>query len=411
MIPFQEALDKILSEIKPLPGEMVALPDSLGRVIAESICAPRNLPPTDNSAMDGYAFKHGGPGAEGGTLKMIGDIAAGYKPSRALSPGETFKIMTGAPMPEGADTVVPVEDTSIEDDIVTIKNTPSQGANVRKEGEDVLKGDEVIPAGTRVRPAEVGMIASMGRTFIRVRQRPRVAILSTGDEIVEVDAHDPGDKIINSNSHGLAAQVADAGAIPVRIGIGRDDPEGLMEVLSEALLCDVVITTGGVSMGDYDFVRDVLAQWGMEPRFWKVAIKPGKPVLFGMKGSVPVFGLPGNPVSALVSFEQFVRPALRKLMGAKRLFRPVFKALLTEEAGALETRGGRTEFIRCIVKRHEGTFKVTFLGRRGSGMLSTLVEANALLILPTDRSKVVPGELVDVQIFDYDFFEGSEPGW
>ncbi|TAL15656.1 molybdopterin molybdenumtransferase MoeA [bacterium] len=411
MISFSEAQEKILSSLEPLPSETVSITEALGRVLAEQVFAPRNLPPMDNSAMDGYAFCRSDAVGERAVLRVVDEIAAGHLFSGAVAEGEAVKIMTGAPIPPGADTVVPVEDTARLGAEVEILSLPRPGANVRKAGEDVSAGDQVLPPGIRIRPAEVGMLASLGRSFVKVHQRPKVAILATGDEIVEIDAPTEGFKIINSNSYGLSAQVLETGAIPVRLGIGRDDREGLLEILGNARTCDMVLTTGGVSMGDYDYTRDVLAEWGVDTKFWKVAVKPGKPVLFGMKGRVPVFGLPGNPVSAMVSFEQFVRPALRKLMGAQRLFRPVFKAILDERAERVKGRPDRIEFVRCRIERFGTRFKVVGLGKRSSGMLSTLVEANGLLILPVGREVIEPGEEVDVQVYDYEFLEGRAAGW
>jgi len=415
MISIDEAVRRILESISPLPAEMVALTAARGRVLAEAVAAPRDLPPQDNSAMDGYAVRAADLGLAPVRLRVTGVVGAGHEVPGPVSPGEAVKIMTGAPMVAGADTVVPVEDTRAVGDEVEILSLPAPGANVRRAGEDVRKGDMVLPAGQRIRPAEVGMLAGLGRSFVPVRQSPRVAILSTGDEIEEIDAFARGEgvgsKIINSNSYGLHAQVEEAGGSPMILGIGRDDPEALLAMLGRAEAAHVLLTTGGVSMGDFDYVRDILARWGMVPVFWKVAVKPGKPTLFGMRGTMPVFGLPGNPVSAMVAFEQFVRPAMKKLQGARRLFRPVFGAVLDEAAGMLKNKEGRTEFVRCRVERSGGGFRVVSTKRRGSGMLSTLVEANALLVLRPDRAKVEPGEMVEVQLYDYEFLEGETPGW
>lgn len=408
MIPVRQALETILQDVHPLPPERVSILDACGRVIAEAVAAPRHIPPRDNSAMDGYAVRRADLG--GGALRVVESIPAGREGSRPLAAGEAMKIMTGAPVPDGADTVVPVEDTRAEGDRVEILAAPAVGSHIREAGEDVREGEEVIPIGSRVRPAEVGMLASLGRSFVLVHQRPRVAILATGDEIVEVDASTDGDKIINSNSYGLSAQVAGEGAVPVLLGIGRDDPEGLAEMLRRASRCDVVLTTGGVSMGDYDFVRPVLAASGVEVKFWKVAMRPGRPIVYGTRGSVPFFGLPGNPVSALVGFEQFVRPVLRRLQGHRRLFRPMVEAVLGEEAGAVRAGAGRMDFVRCRVERDGGGYRVVSVKKQGSGMLKTLVEANALMVLPPESTGVTPGDRVRVQIYDEEFLQGEEPG-
>lgn len=413
MIRIEEAIDLILGAVEPLPPELVPLDASVGRVTAEAVKARWELPPHDNSAMDGYAFRFVEAGAEPLRLRVVEEIGAGHPTERVVGPGEAIKIMTGAPLPSGSDTVVPVEDTARAGDVVEVTRLPKRGANVRHAGEDVKEGEEVIPSGVKIRPAEVGMLASLGRSMIRVHQRPRVAILSTGDEIVEVDeALDRGrGKIVNSNSHGLAAQVLEAGGLPMMLGIGRDDPDGLVEMLERARAADMVLTTGGVSMGDYDYVRGVFERWGVSLRFGKVAIKPGKPVVFGMKGRVPVFGLPGNPVSAMVSFEQFVRPAIRKLSGCLRLFRPVLDAELGPDVEKIQAKEGRMEFVRCRVERFDTGYRVMSVKKRSSGMLSTLVKANGLVILPPSAGELGPGDRVRVQIYDYEFLEGFLPGW
>lgn len=246
MIPVTKALEIVLSAAHPMPPEKVWILEARGRVLAEDIVAPRDLPPRDNSAMDGYAFRHGDYKDGTARLRVLEAVAAGGEGSRPIGPGEAVKIMTGAPLPEGADTVVPVEDTRADGDWVQICDDPGPDANIRPAGEDVRKGELVIPSGTVVRPAEVGMMASLGRSFVLVRQRPRVAVLATGDEIVDLDSPTDGHRIINSNSYGLAAQVSDAGGVPVVLGIGRDDPEGLLEMLGRASSADLVLTTGGV---------------------------------------------------------------------------------------------------------------------------------------------------------------------
>jgi molybdopterin molybdotransferase len=409
MIPVSQAIEVILSTVGPLPPEKVSLLDARGRVLAEEVIASRNLPPRDNSAMDGYACRHGdlSPGVR---LRVLEEIPAGGEGTRTLGPGEAAKIMTGAPVPPGADVVVPVEDTAGESGWVEIRSLAGAGGNIRPAGEDVRAGEVVLPRGTVVRPVEVGMLASLGRSFVLVHQRPRVAILATGDEIVDLDVPTDGGKIINSNSYGVAAQVAEAGGVPVVLGIGRDDPAGLREMLVRAGAADVILTTGGVSMGDYDFVRPVLAESGVEVRFWQVAIKPGKPVVFGVKGRVPVFGLPGNPVSAMVGFEEFVRPVLRRLQGFRNLFRPVFDAVLGADAGPVRGRRGRLEFVRCRVVWDGSGLRVTSTKKQGSGILKTLVDANALLLIPEDAEGFEPGERVRVQLYDPELLERESPG-
>ncbi len=409
MIPVPDAIQIVLGAVAPLPPERVPIMEARGRVLAEDVRAPRDLPPHDNSAMDGYAVRHADV-APGTTLRVVEAIPAGSVASRALEQGQAAKIMTGAPIPPGADTVVPVEDTRPRGEEVEIVGVPGRGANIRPAGEDVRGGELVLPRGTRVRPAEVGMLASLGRSFVLVHQRPRVAVLATGDEIADLGTPDVGSRIINSNSYGVGAQVVEAGGVPVILGIGRDDPEGLLEMLDRASTCDVVVTTGGVSMGDYDYVRPVLARAGVAVHFWKVAMKPGKPVVFGTRGRVPVFGLPGNPVSAMVAFEQFVRPALLRMQGHTRVFRPVVEAVLGEEAGAVRTKLGRADFVRCRVERTDSGLRVVSVKQQGSGILTTLVRANALLVIPADATGAEPGERVRVQIYDPGLMEQEEPG-
>ncbi|MBI5014529.1 MAG: molybdopterin molybdotransferase MoeA [Deltaproteobacteria bacterium] len=410
MIPVEQALETILRSVEPMPPEKVSLLEARGRVLAEDVAAPRDLPPQDNSAMDGYAFRFLDVPSAPGRLRVTEAIAAGGRGVRPVGPGQAARIMTGAPIPEGADTVVPVEDTRTEGDEVTLVAVPARGANVRLAGEDVRRGERVLPGGTVVRAAEVGMLASLGRSFVLVHQRPRVAILATGDEIADLDAPADPAKIVNSNTYGVAAQVAEAGGVAVMLGIGRDDPDGLLEMLERAATADVVLTTGGVSMGDYDHVKGVFDRWGVVAHFWKVAIKPGKPMVFGVRGKAPVFGLPGNPVSALVAFEEFVRPVLRRLQGHRRLFRPVVEAILGEEAGAVTTKPGRMDFVRCRVERAAPPlgFRVVSVKRQGAGLLKTLVEANGLLVLSEASTGAKPGDRVRVQLYDYEFLEGID---
>jgi molybdopterin molybdotransferase len=409
MIAVGEALEIILGAVSPLPPEKVSLLDARDRVLAEDVVATRDLPPADNSAMDGYAFRSSDLSSGGRRLAVVESIAAGSRSEKGVKEGEAAKIMTGAPLPEGADTVVPVEDTRAEGSSVQVLRPPEKGAHVRAAGEDVRCGETVLARGNLVRAVDVGMLASLGRSFVLVHQRPRVAVLATGDEIVDLDGDRSGGRIVNSNSYGIAAQAAEAGAIPLILGIGRDDPAGLLEMLERSARADVVVTTGGVSMGDYDYVKAVLTEWGVSVRFWQVAMKPGKPLVFGVKGTCPVLGLPGNPVSAMVSFEQFVRPLLRRLQGHRRIYRPVVEAVLGEEAGGVRTKPGRMDFVRCRVERDGGSYRVVAVKKQSSGILKTLVEANGLIVFPEESAGARPGDRVRVQIYDAAVFEGAEP--
>jgi len=415
LVSVEEAIKTVLECVRPLPPEKVSILEARGRVLAEDILAPRNLPPKDNSAMDGFALRAADSEAGETHFKIIGQSRAGGAAPPALGPGEAVKIMTGACLPEGADAVVPVEEAAVDGDILKIRNKPLPGDYVRQRGEDVAEAELVLASGSVVKPADVAMAASLGRSFVLVGQRPRVAIMATGDELVDIDGNVADDRIINSNAYGLAAQTCEAGGTPVIMGIAPDDPDKAGLVLRGTASCDVVITTGGVSMGDYDFMRRVFDEAGVKVKFWKAAMKPGKPVFFGLMGGRPVFGLPGNPVSAMVCFEQFVRPCLKLMQGNKRLFRPVFNAVLDKSAGSVSTDPSRADFMRCRIelcdeklgedKQCESFLKVVSIKKTGSNLLSSMTSSNALMILPVGCSGAGSGDVVQVQILDDDFFE------
>jgi len=399
MISVDEALNKILSHIQPLGFEKVSILDALGRVIAEDMIAPRNLPPYDNSGMDGYAVRYedirDASEKNPGRLEVIEDLRAGFISAKTIQKGQAIRIMTGAPIPEGADTVVPVEETERGNGFVFILKAGFPGGYIRRAGEDVKRGDRVITKGDIIRPSEIGMLASMGKSFVPVYQRSSVAILCTGEELVDVGENLDGVKIVSSNSYTLAAQVRECGAIPIQLGIARDEKEEIRAKILQGLRSDVFISSAGVSVGDYDFVRDVLKELGVEMIFWRVAMKPGKPVAFWMFNGKPAFSLPGNPVSSMITFEQFVRPSLLKMMGHRQIFRPVIEAVLKEE---IRKEPGKRHFIRAMVSFENDGYSVTTTGPQGSGILRSMVRANGLIIIPEDCEIVRAGEKVKVQL-------------
>lgn len=404
MISVEQALAAILAQIKPLGTERVVISDSLDRVLAEDIIAPCNVPPFDNSGMDGYAVRHadiGGACPERPVkLKIASDLPAGYTAAAPLKPGEAIRIMTGAPVPKEADTVIMQEDTTAEASVVTILQESKKGTNIRRAGEDIKKGVLLFHSGTLLRPGHIGTLASIRRAVVSVYQRPRIAIVSTGDELVDIDQEITPGKIVTSNSYSLAALVRDCGALPVMLGIARDTKQALKERIAEGLHADIILSSGGVSVGDYDFVKEALQELGLDMKFWKVAMRPGQPLAFGMIGGKPAFGLPGNPVSAMVSFEQFVRPAIRKMGGHIKIYRATIEAIAREK---VTPRPGRLFFARCLVTRQDGVCYATTTGEQGSGILMSMARANGLMIVPDTAAGINPGDKVKVQILDPDF--------
>jgi molybdopterin molybdotransferase len=409
MILVEDALQLILENIRVLGTERVSILDARDRVLTEDIVAPRNIPPWDNSAMDGYAVRwkdvrhssRENPAA----LKVIGDLPAGRVFKGRGKTGEAVRIMTGAPVPEGFDTVVQVEDTEPAGEDVKIFASPEKGKNIRRTGEDVKAGSRVLEKGDVLRPAHVGMLASFQRCGVAVYQRPRVAILSTGDELLEIDQPWEEGKIVNSNSYSLAALVAESGGIPIQLGIARDRREELSSKIQQGLGADVLLTSGGVSVGDYDLVKTMLKELG-QMNFWKVAMRPGQPLAFGTIGGKPLFGLPGNPVSSMVSFEQFVRPAIRKMSGHSALFRPSLKAVLREDVAK---KAGLVHFIRCRLAAEGGKIFASTTGDQGSGILSSMVKAQGLIVLPREQTLSRAGEEVNVLILDPSLFHLASP--
>ena len=405
MISVDEALERILEGIEPLGLERIPVTEALGRVLGEDVCSSLLIPPKDNSAMDGYALRsedtRGAGSGSPRVLKVIGDLPAGSTFTGCVERGQAVRIMTGAPIPSGADAVVMKEYTEAQGDEVRVFKEVKEGENIRRAGEDVRPGEVVIKRGTAISPSEMGMIASLGLPFVTVYQRPRVSILSTGSELVEPGEEGGEGKIYNSNGYSLYGQVLSTGAIPSYIGIAGDERDSLREKLSLALKAgDVVVTSGGVSVGDYDFVKDALKELEGEMMFWKVAIKPGKPLAFGRVGGKPLFGLPGNPVSSMVIFEEFVRPALLKMMGRERIYRRVMEAILAED---VKKSPGRRHFIQATIEERDGTLYARPLKARGSGILSSLVKADGLLVIDEDVTHMEAGSRVRVQLIKDDF--------
>jgi molybdopterin molybdotransferase len=401
MTEFETARERVLEGIAPLPAVEVDILDSLGMTLAEEIAASNDIPFADNSAMDGFAVRHadikrasaGAPAA----LKVIGDVKAGDVAAVDVTPGTAVRIMTGAPLPAGADTVVMVEKTRMDGDRVVIAAPGERGENVRAAGEDVKKGEVVLRAGETIGPAEMGMLASIGSGRVRVRRRPRVAILATGNELIGPDGTMAAGRVRNTNTYSLYGQALRCGAEPVALGIARDDRAETERKVREGLEHDLLLTSGGVSVGDYDMVREVLSEMGLRLVFWKVRIKPGMPLLFGTIGDTLVFGLPGNPVSSMVTFELFVRPAILTMLGRKDVFRPVVTAVIEED---VELRTGRDHFLRGIVTRADGGYRARTTGAQGSGILRSMVLANALLMVGPDVERLERGSAVRAMLID-----------
>lgn len=410
-----EAQAIILEETPVLGPERCAAAEAQGRILCESVHAPRNLPPADNSAMDGYALRaadvEGASRDAPAVLDVTFAVAAGATPLRSVEPGCAARILTGAPVPEGADSVVRQEDTERDGDRLRVFVSSPLHDNIRDAGEDVRAGEEVLPVGKFIGPAEIGMLASLGRSVVAVHQRPRVAILSGGDELVEPDGDVSGGRIVASNSYSIAAQCREVGADPIYVGIAKDTAVDLERTFRAALRADVIVSSAGVSVGDRDYVRFVLEKLGCSLLFWGVKIKPGYPLAFGrFPGDTGplVFGLPGNPVSAMMTFEQFVRPALCKMTGVSRWFRPLLRARLR---GALGKKAGRLHFVRVRLTRSGDEVFADPTGNQSSGVLRSMTHAHGFLIFPADATELREGDPVDVQVIDPEFFNAATPGF
>ncbi len=432
MISVEEALERILSYVDVLPAEEKPLLGALGQVLDEDVTVGFDVPPRDNTAMDGYAVRAedtaGASREAPRELQVIGEVAAGYVFEGTVGPGQAVRIMTGAPVPDGCDAIVPFEETDEPfqrapegvrklSATVRVLKEARPGANIRRAGEDLRRGMVVVRRGTVLRPSEIGVIASTGRATVRVIRRPVVGVLSTGDELVEVGRERKGVQIYDSNAYSVGSLVLRYGGVPRLLGIAKDTVEALTAKIKDGMDTDMLITSAGVSRGDYDVVKEVLAREG-EIAFWTVAMKPGKPLAFGCFHKdgrrIPHIGLPGNPVSSMVAFELFGRPAMLKMMGKTDWRRPVLRAVAEDRI--VNRNDPRVFFARCIVRERDGRYYASLTGEQGSGMLTSMMRANALTIIPPEVDVVEPGEEIDVLMLDWSRGEewgsylGTSPG-
>ena len=412
MVSVEEASRIILRQVSPLPGEEVALLQAAGRVLFENVRASRNVPPFANSAMDGYAVRWldvaRASATDPVTLSVLEDVPAGYVARRRVTKGNATRIMTGAPVPRGADAIVRVEYTEFIGDRVRISRVDGQGSHIRGIGEDIQKGRPILKKGKLLTSADIGLLASVGKSRVRVYRRPTVAIISTGDELLEVDDSPQPGKIVNSNSYTLSAAVQEIGAVPHLLGIVRDKRKSLASAFKRALHYDVVITSGGVSVGDYDLVKGALLDVGVRMALWRVAQRPGHPFAFGRMGSKPVFGLPGNPVSSAVSFLLYARPALLKMMGYKSFFLPVIHATLEHE---IKKTKGLKEFIRCRLREDNGRSFASSTGTQSSGVLHSLSLAQGLIVCKEEETLLPKGSQVPVILLRHQGLLSGELGF
>ena len=393
MLTVEGALEGILSRVGPLSVERVDIMGALGRVLAEPIVSRATIPPWPNSSMDGYAVRAQDTNGEPVELAIVGRIIAGAMPSRPLRAGESMRIFTGAPLPEGADAVVPQEDVAADDRRVTVRGRIAPGAYVRPAGEDVRTGDLVVKPGGVVGAAEVGLLATLGYSQVRVYRRPRVAILSTGNELADLGTQPGPAQIPNTNTYSLMAQVIEAGGEPTNLGVAPDQLEAITERVRWGLAAaDVLVTSAGVSVGELDLVREALERTGAELHLWQVSMRPGKPITFGTRDGRPVFGLPGNPVSAMVTFELFVRPALRRMAGADVIDRPRIRARALDR---IANPGSRRGYLRVTLTPDGLSYGARLTGDQGSAILRSMVLADGLAVVAPDTT-IAAGEAVDV---------------
>jgi len=400
MISISDAQQIILQQTALQSSEKVPLLQALWRIVAENIHAPRDIPAADNSAMDGYAFAI--DSLADNRLTATGFLPAGDAMTEPIAPGKAVRIMTGAPVPAGCDTVVPIEDVIVNGDLIEITGKIKPGGHIRRQGEELRAGDLAIKAFSQLRPQEIGMLASFGCVSVPVFRRPRVGILATGDELIEPGSPHQSNRLYNSNSYSIACQTAEAGADPTLLGITGDQLANTREKILAGLANDILITTGGVSAGDRDYVRESIIELGGEILFWKVNMKPGKPVAFAILKGKPVFALPGNPVAAMVAFEIFVRPAILKQMGHGLIHRPQVKAILTE---SLNNKGDRPHLVSVQVKLSNGVYTIDATGDQSSARLSALIAGNGLVKLEPSQT-LAAGETTSVMLLSREFETG-----
>jgi molybdopterin molybdotransferase len=402
MLTVEDAQEMVLASAHLLSSQPVSILEALGRVLRGPILADADVPSFTSSAMDGYALRsrdtssaiHQTPRH----LEVVGEVAAGQSPTIRVTPGTAVRIMTGAPIPPGADAVVPQEVVAATDKDIAISAAVPPGQHIRPAGQDVAAGERILDTGTVLGPAHIGMLAALGHESVHVARRPRVAILATGDELVDIrDAVVPS-KVRNANSYSNAAQVIKAGGDPLLLGIARDHPQDIAEKVQVGISsgADLLITSGGASVGTFDFVKEVLASQG-EITFWRVRMKPGKPLVFGTIHGIPVLGLPGNPVSVMVSFEMFVRPAILQMLGVPVLHRQTIEAILVD---GVANKDGRRHYLRVRLQRGQGTPHAHLTGGQGSGILSSMVKADGLAVIPEDWASVPPGSRVQVLVLN-----------
>lgn len=400
MIHLEQALQIILSEVRTLPAQRIQVLSSLGRVLAEDIHADFDIPGFDRSAMDGYAVmaQDTCPATSDQPvfLEVIADLPAGYQTTKVLREGKAVRIMTGAPLPKGADAVVMVEDTKEKEDRVRVFRKVEPGENVSFAGEDVKKGELVLKEGSFIRPAEVGMLAALGKENVMVRRKPTVGIISTGDELIEPGGRLEEGQIYDSNSLALSSQVAKCGGTPQRLGIVRDNKEELISRIQEGLSFDILLLSGGVSVGVYDLVKEVAEEAGVKILFWKVAVKPGKPTFFGARNHTLIFGLPGYPVSSMLNFENLVRPAIYAMLGRKEK-RVQVEAYLES---SVRSKGKRRNFVRVKLTRKKGEYRAVPAPSQKSGVLKSMVWADGFVVVPEEIDEIKKGEKVQVQLLD-----------